>query len=67
MAIEIEVRSVINATSNNEERKRNHSGEHKDFNVENPLQQREVKTTGVSQQNFTISGMFTHVVRYLMM
>jgi hypothetical protein len=26
------------------------------FNVENPLQQREVKTTGASQQNFTISG-----------
>jgi hypothetical protein len=25
-----------------------------DFNVENPLQQREVKTTGASQQNFTI-------------
>jgi hypothetical protein len=30
--------------------------------VENPLQQREVKTTGASQQNFTISGVFTNAV-----
>jgi hypothetical protein len=29
MGTEIEVRSVINTTSNNEEQKRNHSGEHK--------------------------------------
>jgi hypothetical protein len=47
---------VIKAMGNNEERKRNHSTETQDFNVENPLQQREVKTTGASQQNFTISG-----------
>jgi hypothetical protein len=33
--------------------------ETQDFNVENPLQQREIKTTGASQQNFTISGVFT--------
>jgi hypothetical protein len=38
-----------------------------DFNIENPLQQREVKTTGASQQNFTISGVFTNIVGYLMM
>jgi hypothetical protein len=36
--------------------KRNHSIETQDFNVENPLQHREVKTTGTSQQNFTLSG-----------
>jgi hypothetical protein len=47
--------AVIKAIGNNEERKRNHSTETQDFNVENPLQQREVKTTGASQQNFTIS------------
>jgi hypothetical protein len=47
---------VTKAIGNNKERKRNHSTETQDFNVENPLQQREVKTTGVSQQNFTISG-----------
>jgi hypothetical protein len=38
-----------------------------DFNVENPLQQREVKTTGASQQNFSISGVFINIVGYLMM
>jgi hypothetical protein len=48
--------TVIKAIGNNEERKRNHSTEIQDFNVENPLQQREVKTTGAGQQNFTISG-----------
>jgi hypothetical protein len=53
---------VIKAIDNNEERKRNHSTETQDFNVENPLQQREVKTTGASQQNFTISGVFTNAV-----
>jgi hypothetical protein len=47
---------VLKAIGNNEEQKRNHSTETQDFNVENPLQQREVKTTGASQQNFTISG-----------
>jgi hypothetical protein len=47
---------VIKAIGNNEERKGNHSTETHDFNVEKPLQQREVKTTGASQQNFTISG-----------
>jgi hypothetical protein len=47
---------VRKAIGNNEERKRNHSTETQDFNVENPLQQREVKTTGASQQNFTILG-----------
>jgi hypothetical protein len=47
---------VIKAIGNNEERKRNHSTETQDFNMENPLQQREVKTTGASEQNFTISG-----------
>jgi hypothetical protein len=50
------IRPVTKAIGNNEERKRNHSTETQDFNVENPLQQREVKTTGASQQNFTISG-----------
>jgi hypothetical protein len=43
------VQVVIKAIGNNEERKRNHSTETQDFNVENPLQQREVKTTGASQ------------------
>jgi hypothetical protein len=38
-----------------------------DFNMKNPLQQREVKTTGASQQNFTISGVSTNTVGYLMM
>jgi hypothetical protein len=38
-----------------------------DFNVENPLQQREVKTTGASQQNFTISRVFINAVGYLKM
>jgi hypothetical protein len=47
---------ITKAIGNNEERKRNHSTKTQDFNVENPLQQREVKTTGASQQNFTISG-----------
>jgi hypothetical protein len=47
--------AVTKAIGNNEERKRNHSTETQDFNVKNPLQQREVKTTGASQQNFTIS------------
>jgi hypothetical protein len=49
---------VIKAIGNNEERKRNHSTKTQDFNVENPLQQREVKTTGASQQNFTILGVY---------
>jgi hypothetical protein len=35
--------------------------------VENPLQQREVKTMGASQQNFAISGVFTNVMGYLTM
>jgi hypothetical protein len=47
---------VTKAIDNNEERKGNYSTETQDFNMENPLQQREVKTTGASQQNFTISG-----------
>jgi hypothetical protein len=38
-----------------------------DFSVENPLQQRDIKTTDASQQNFTISSVFTIVVDYLMM
>jgi hypothetical protein len=38
-----------------------------DFSVKNPLQQRDVKTTDTSQQNFTISRVFTIVVGYLMM
>jgi hypothetical protein len=50
------LRGVIKVIGNNEERKRNHSTETQDFNVENPLQQREVKTMGASQQNFIISG-----------
>jgi hypothetical protein len=49
------VHVVIKAIGNSEERKINHSTKTQDFNVENPLQQREVKTTGASQQNFTIS------------
>jgi hypothetical protein len=53
------VKDVIKAIGNNEERKRNYSTETQDFNVKNPLQQREVKTTGASQQNFTISRVFT--------
>jgi hypothetical protein len=39
---------VTKVIGNNEERKRNHSTETQDFNVENPPQQREVKTMGVS-------------------
>jgi hypothetical protein len=35
--------------------------------MEKPLQQREEKTTGASQQNFTILGMFTNAVGYLLM
>jgi hypothetical protein len=38
-----------------------------DFNVENLLQQREVKTTGAIQQNFTISEVFTNAMSYFMM
>jgi hypothetical protein len=48
--------TVTKAIDNNEEQKGNHSTETQDFYVENPLQQREVKTTGTNQQNFTISG-----------
>jgi hypothetical protein len=48
----------MKAIGNNEEQKRNHSTETQNFNVENSLQQREVKTTGASQQNFTISGVY---------
>jgi hypothetical protein len=60
--------SVIKAIGNNEERKRNQSTETQDFNMENPLQQREVKTTGASQQNFTISGVCLQTPwAYLMM
>jgi hypothetical protein len=44
---------VTKAIGNNKERKENHSTETQDFNVKNPLQQREVKTTDASQQNFT--------------
>jgi hypothetical protein len=47
---------VIKAIGNNEELKGNHNTDTQDFNVENPLQQREVKTTGARQQNFTILG-----------
>jgi hypothetical protein len=39
---------VIKAIGNNEEQKENHSTETQDFNVENPLQQRVIKTTGAS-------------------
>jgi hypothetical protein len=39
---------VIKAIGNNEEQKRYDSTETQDFNVENRLQQREVKTTGAS-------------------
>jgi hypothetical protein len=35
--------------------------------MENPIQQKEVKTTDASQQNFTISGVLTNIVGYLMM
>jgi hypothetical protein len=38
-----------------------------DFNMENSLQQREVKTADASQQNFTISEIFTNIVDYFMM
>jgi hypothetical protein len=51
-----QILDVTKAIGNNEEQKGNHGTETQDFNVENPLQQREVKTTGTSQQNFTISG-----------
>jgi hypothetical protein len=33
----------------------------------NPLQQREVKTMGASQQNFTILRVLTNAMGYLMM
>jgi hypothetical protein len=58
---------VTKAIGNNKEQKRKSQHEDTRFNVENPLQQRDVKTTGASQQNFTISGVFTNVVGYLMM
>jgi hypothetical protein len=41
--------------------------ETQNFNVENPLQDREVKTMAASQQNFTISIVFTNALGYLMM
>jgi hypothetical protein len=47
---------VIKAIGNNEERKEITARRHKILTWKNPLQQREVKTTGASQQNFTISG-----------
>jgi hypothetical protein len=47
---------VMNVTSNNQRTKRKSYEEAQYFNVQNPLQQREVKTTGVGQQNFTILG-----------
>jgi hypothetical protein len=40
--------TVTKAIGNNKERKENHSTETQDFNMENPLQQKEVKTTGGS-------------------
>jgi hypothetical protein len=40
---------VIRAIGNNEEQKMKSQQGTQDFNVENPLQQREVKTTGASQ------------------
>jgi hypothetical protein len=49
---------VVNMIDNNEEQGEITAQRHKIFNVENPLQQREVKTTGTSQQNFTILGVF---------
>jgi hypothetical protein len=60
---------VTKAIGNNEERKENHSTETQDFNVENPLQQREVKTTGacsktslyrecVYKLHYKITGLF---------
>jgi hypothetical protein len=42
--------------------KKKHTAGTQDFNVKNPIQQREVKTTVASQQNFTISGVFTNIV-----
>jgi hypothetical protein len=48
--------SAIKAASKNKKTKQEHTQGTQDFNVKNPLQQREVKTTGASQQNFTISG-----------
>jgi hypothetical protein len=53
---------VINTIGNNWKSQRGTQ----DFNMENPLQQRELKTIGVSQQNFIISGVFTNAVGYLM-
>jgi hypothetical protein len=47
--------------------RRNHNMETHDFNVKNPFQQREIKTTGVSQQNFTIPRVFTNAMDYLIM
>jgi hypothetical protein len=41
---------LLKAIGNNKERKRNHNTETQDFNMENPLQQREVKTMCASQQ-----------------
>jgi hypothetical protein len=47
--------------------RRNHNKETQDFNVENLLQQIEVKITDASQQNFTILRVFINTVGYLMM
>jgi hypothetical protein len=58
---------VLIAIGNNEEQKRKSQWETQDFNVKNHLQQREIKTTDASQQNFTTSGVFTNTVNYLMM
>jgi hypothetical protein len=60
---------VIKAIGNNEERKRNHSMETQDFNVENPLQQREVKTKNHRRQPAKlhyIECVFINAVGYLM-
>jgi hypothetical protein len=50
------IQAVTKAIGNNKEQKKKSQHGDTRFNVENPLQQREVKTTGASQQNFTISG-----------
>jgi hypothetical protein len=60
-------KNVTKAIGNNEEGKRNHITKTQDFNVENPLQQREIKNHGRQPAKLhNIGSMFTNSVGYLM-
>jgi hypothetical protein len=58
---------VIKAIGNNEERKRNHSTEIQDFNVENPPTKRGKNHGRQPAKLHYIGCMFTNAVGYLMM